>query len=63
MTASLLDSLSHDETVMKTLIDRAEDFLDQKHYEQAHNMFSEGYTHETWRDKFGSQMLVGMAHC
>jgi hypothetical protein len=33
MTASLIESLAHDETIMKTLVKSAEDFLEKKQYE------------------------------
>ena len=40
----------HDETVMRELLKRAEDYIDKKQFDAAGTALKEGYSHEKWRD-------------
>jgi thioredoxin-like negative regulator of GroEL len=62
-TAVLLESMGHDEVVIQTLLDRAQEFLQKEEWEPAEKMLTEGYSYENWRDKFGAQIIVGLAAC
>ncbi len=52
-TAVLLESMTHDEIVIQTLLDKAQEFLEKEEWEPAEKMLNEGYSYENWRDKFG----------
>jgi thioredoxin-like negative regulator of GroEL len=62
-TALAVDSLSHDENVMKDLMKRIEEYLETNQLELAEKLLFEGVSYETWRDKFGPQLYVGIAYC
>lgn len=62
-TAILLESMSHDEQVIQTLMDRAQEFLEKKEYAPAENLLTEAQSYESWRDKYGAQIIVGIAAC
>jgi|LauGreDrversion4_2_1035121.scaffolds.fasta_scaffold592253_1 hypothetical protein len=49
--------------VIETLLNKAQEFLEKNEYEPAEKMLNEGYSFESWRDKFGPQILVGIAAC
>ena len=62
-TAILLESMGHDEQVIQTLMDRAQEFLEKKEYTPAENLLTEASSYESWRDKYGAQIMVGLAAC
>ena len=62
-TAVLLESMAHDEVVIQTLLERAQEFLEKEEWEPAEKMLNEGYSYENWRDKYGPQIIVGLAAC
>eukprot|EP00347_Sterkiella_histriomuscorum_P004761 403359210 len=62
-TAILVDSIAHDENIMQTILDKAEEFINNNELENAEKIFMEGYTYENWRDKFGPRLQVGIAYC
>jgi putative thioredoxin len=53
-TAVLLESMSHDEQVIQTLMDRAQEFLEKKEYKPAENLLTEASSYDGWRDKYGA---------
>ena len=62
-TAIAIESLSHDESVMMDLITRAEGYINDNNLEVAEKVLAEGLSYDNWRDKFGPQLLVGIAYC
>ena len=44
-------------------MDRAQEFLDKKEYTPAENLLTEASSYDSWRDKYGAQIIVGLAAC
>jgi thioredoxin len=47
-TALLLESMGHDERVMTTLMEKAQEFAERGEWEPAEKMYLEGSKHEAW---------------
>lgn len=62
-TALLLESMGHDERVITTLLEKAQEFAARGEWEPAEKMYLEGSKHEAWQDKFGPSIQVGLAMC
>jgi hypothetical protein len=37
--------------------------IEKKDYNTAEQILRDGLTYEQWRDKFGAQLTIGIAHC
>ena len=48
---------------MVKVLDEAKRLIEKKNYAQAELILRDGLTYEMWRDKFGAQFTVGIAHC
>jgi thioredoxin len=62
-TALLIEKASHDESIMTQVLSTAETYIEEGNYKQAGQILQDGNTYEQWRDKYGTQMLIGIAYC
>ena len=52
-TAMIIESVAHDEEVIKNAIAAIEEYITTKEFDMAEKMLTEGYSYEVWREKFG----------
>lgn len=62
-TAMMIEQISHDENIMKEVLSKAEEHITKNEVDAAEKYYIDGYQYENWREKFGPQMLVGIAYC
>jgi len=62
-TALMIDQVSHDVTIMEKVMLEAESMIGKKMFKEAETILRDGFTYENWRDKFGAQILTGIAYC
>jgi hypothetical protein len=48
---------------MAKVMMEAESLIGKKMYKEAETILRDGFTYENWRDKFGAQILTGIAYC
>ncbi len=44
-------------------MDRAQEFLEKSEFTPAENLLTEANSYDSWRDKYGAQIIVGLAAC
>lgn len=57
---TLLADLGQNEDVIKALIKGADDWMNQKQYDRAENMFKEGMSHQKWDKDYGYIFRAGL---
>ena len=62
-TAILVEQAQHDEGIMVKVLDEAQKYIEQGNFQNAKQILQDGNTYEQWRDKFGAQLLIGIAYC
>ena len=62
-TALLIEKTSHDETIMVKVLKEAESMIEDGSYQNAKQILEDGSTYDQWRDKFGADLLTGIAYC
>lgn len=57
---TLLKNLGEDDTIIRSLLKGAGEWLNKKQWDQAENLFSEALSYEKWRNKYGSIIVLGL---
>lgn len=57
----ILIGIAEDDTIIRSLLKGADEWLHKKQWDQAENMFNEALSYEKWRNKYGSIIKLGLS--
>ena len=59
---NLLNSIGEDDTIIRSLLKGADEWLHKRQWDQAENMFNEALSYEKWRKKYGCIINLGLGN-